>query len=96
VLRSKRGIDSRQGAKLAKFGGESLVTERESFTVIFSDLCGLGAPSTLLRTCFAGDTPSLHRVLVRLLLHAARLKSLNSGTESFNLKNLTALPASMA
>src|SRR6185436_3032917 len=23
-----------------------------------SDLCGLGAPSTSLRTCFAGDTPT--------------------------------------
>jgi len=59
VLRSNRGIDSRQGAKLAKFGGESLVAERESFTVIFSDLCGLGVPSTLLRTCFAGNHPCL-------------------------------------
>ena len=24
---------------------------------IFSDLCGLGVPSAVLRTCFAGDTP---------------------------------------
>ncbi|MBM2806633.1 MAG: hypothetical protein HW419_4526 [Deltaproteobacteria bacterium] len=62
---SNTEIDSRQacpefnrrGAKHAKFGIERLII-LQTILFIFSDLCGLGVPSTLLRTCFAGDIPS--------------------------------------
>ena len=40
--------------------------------------------------------PIRNYVLARGLAYAARLRSLNSGTVSFKLKNLTALPASIA
>jgi len=49
-------MDSRQGAKHAKFGIERLII-LQTILFIFSDLCGLGVPSTLLRACFAGDIP---------------------------------------
>ena len=51
------GINSRQGAKYAKFGIERLII-LQTILFIFSDLCGLGVPSTALSTCFAGDSPS--------------------------------------
>jgi len=43
------GIDSRQGAKYAKFGVERLII-LQTILFIYSDLCGLGV--------FAGDIPS--------------------------------------
>jgi len=46
---SNTGIDSRQGAKYAKFGIERLII-LQTILFIFSDLCGLGV--------FAGDIPS--------------------------------------
>jgi hypothetical protein len=46
---SNAGIDSRQGAKYAKFGIEILII-LQTILFIFSDLCGLGV--------FAGDIPS--------------------------------------
>jgi hypothetical protein len=61
---SNAGIDSRQAcpesrrrsAKYAKFGIESVII-LQTILFIFLDLCGLGVPSTLLRTCFAGNIP---------------------------------------
>jgi len=46
---SNTGIDSRHGAKYAKFGIERLII-LQTILFIFSDLCGLGV--------FAGDFPS--------------------------------------
>jgi hypothetical protein len=46
---SNTGIDSRQGAKYAKFRSERLII-LQTILFIFSDLCGLGV--------FAGDIPS--------------------------------------
>ena len=46
---SNTGIDSRQGAKYAKFEIESLII-LQTIPFIFSDLCGLGV--------IAGDIPS--------------------------------------
>jgi hypothetical protein len=46
---SNTRIDSRQGAKYAKFGTERLII-LQTILFIFSDLCGLGV--------FAGDIPS--------------------------------------
>jgi hypothetical protein len=36
--------------------GRDELSERNS-SPLFSDLCGLGVPSAMLRTCFAGDIP---------------------------------------
>jgi hypothetical protein len=46
---SNKGIDSRQGAKRAKFGGEKGIILKKLIT-LFSDLCGLGV--------FARDIPT--------------------------------------
>jgi len=45
-----RRLDSRQGAKHAKFRSEKINYLEKKWLLLFSDLCGLGV--------FAGDIPS--------------------------------------
>jgi len=47
---------SRHGAKTPSSEGALNIPQTNLF--FFSDLCGLGVPSTPLRTSFAGDIPS--------------------------------------